>query len=186
MDTLLYHLWQIFSPNLFCFLIRTNWILLCFPSLGFILKNILTGSLYSSSQIAFKWMWNSDVNVSSYQWASVASVLILTAIFFFSQWEVCHSLKWKRFSLKAVPWIPLQCWVQVLNYFSSFTEGINTTIIFFGSPLQMVFLLLFNTEDLVRYWKHWYYFFFNSKSCHNTSLVQVSNGCFIQTMSSIS
>lgn len=173
MDTLPYHLWQIFSLNLFCFLIRTIWILLCSPSLDFILKGILTGSLYSSSQTTFKWMWNSEVNVSSYQWASIASVLILPAIFFFSPWEVCHSLKWKMFLPQGSSLNTSSVLSASSKLFLFFYEEINISIIFFGSPLHNVFLLLFNTEDLVRLWKHRYYFFLNSKSCHNTSLVKV-------------
>lgn len=156
LDTLLYYLWQIFSLNLLCFLIRTNWILLCFPSLGFILKNILTGSLYSSSPTAFKWMWNSAVNVGTYQWAIIASVLILPVIIFFSPWEVCHSLKWKIFFPQRGSLNTSSMLSASSKLFLFFYWGNKHNYHFLWKSSPYCFSTPFYTEDLVSHWKHWY------------------------------
>lgn len=140
MGTCLYYPWQILSLNQLCFSVRTNLILWCFPSLGLILKNILT---YALHRVAPKQHWS--------ECETVKSVLVhisepaLLPLWFFSQF-VCQPMISLSFfqtevlsSLKAIPWLPPQCREKALNQCSSSTGGVNTSLIFFGSPLHMVF-----------------------------------------------
>lgn len=62
--------------------------------------------LYSSSQTALKWMCNGEI--SSYQWASIASDFILCTIFFSTHKFVILS-SGRYFFPQAIPWLPPQC-----------------------------------------------------------------------------
>lgn len=119
-------------------------------------------------------MRKSEIIASSFQWA----VILPIHFFFLIAWWVCPSFQWKTLLPSSNSWT-----TYLALSVGSKTLRNNITPVFFQSPLHAVLLLLFNTRDLVRHWKHFYdIFFLYFKSCHDTCLLHVSCGCFIQTL----